>query len=520
MRLRAAVAATVLLSVAAIVHSWTVFSQTVDEPAHVAAGVEWLDTGHYALDLQHPPLARIAAGIGPFLRGASYEPKGHWVAAGNAILYGNGGYVATLASARAGTLVFFLLGCAVVFLWTRGLHGAGAGVAALFFFATQPSVLGHASLATTDMAAAATIVAALWASTVWLDDPSPRRATVLGLAIGAALASKFSSLAFLPPAMLAIAVARRWLPARQAMDEAGPIVGEPSPRLPGEGDPLAVARGRLRPGKGRIRQALLAALVAVLVLASLYRFQPGILEGIEQLRAHNREGHPSYLFGEVRREGWWFYFPVALWFKSTLPLLVAFGAGCWMLVRRRNGSLVPLVAFAAILAMAMTSRISIGVRHVLPLYPLMAMVAGYAVMQLRRPAAIALVVLQLGSFALAHPDHLAYFNLTAGRDPSRILLDSNLDWGQDLFRLEAACKRHRIDSLGLVWFGSADPTKHRLPPLHRIPPFTPSKGWIAISEMWLKDVGAHGRPRGAYNWLNRYRPVERVGKSILLYRIP
>ncbi len=277
-----------------------------------------------------------------------------------------------------------------------------------------------------------------------------------------------------------------------------------------------MASARLPRGGGlKPRPTLfVAAAIAILGVLALYRFDAAaFLRGIQDLRAHNAQGHPSYLFGEVRREGWWYYFPVALWFKSTLPLLVAFAFG----IRKRTASLV--AAFAVILAIAMLSRISIGVRHVLPLYPLMAIIAAYGITQLRKPLAIAVVVAQLATFALAHPDHLAYFNVTAGRDPSRILLDSNLDWGQDLLRLEKACAKHGIRELHLAYFGSADLRRHHLPRLARLQPGVPVTGWIAISEMHLKDLGARNRPRGAYDWLLQHQPVERVGKSILLYRV-
>jgi 4-amino-4-deoxy-L-arabinose transferase-like glycosyltransferase len=492
-----AAGAIVLVALAAIVHTWTVFSQTVDEPAHVAAGAEWW-SGTYELDPQHPPLARILVAIGPLLRGAHYERLSHWLFSGNAILYGAGDYLATLASARAGTPVFFLLGCWIAFAWTRELYGDAAALAALTFFALQPTVLAHAGLATTDMAAAATILAALYAYT-------HERPALLGLAIAAAVASKFSAIVFLPVAMIAMQALQLAVGSRQSTG----VHHRPADNR----DSSRVAWGP--PAYCRLQTAnFLTLAIAILAVLAIYRFDAGaFVRGIQDLRAHNAAGHPSYLFGEVRREGWWYYFPVALWFKTTIPLLIAFAYG----IRKQTAALV--AAFAAILAVAMLSRISIGVRHVLPLYPLMAMIAAYGITRMRRPVAIAAIVAQIATFALAHPDHLAYFNLTAGRDPSRILLDSNLDWGQDLLRLEKACARRGIDTLHLAYFGSADLRRHHLPKLAALPPFTPVQGWIAISEMNLKDLGARNRKRGAYDWLRRYEPVERIGKSILLYRV-
>ena len=468
-------AALLLLALAAIAHCWFVFSQVVDEPAHIAAGLEWLDRGEYTLDIQHPPLARIADAIGPLLRGARYQPRGHWMPTGNAILYGNDAYSPTLASARAGTLPFFLLGCVVVAMWAAKLvpeRRELAAVIALLFFATQPTVLGHATVATTDAAVAMLIAAALLAFVVALERPSIRAGAIFGVAAAAAIATKFSALAFLPAGILVILLFR-WRDARR--EHLGAVA--------------------------------VATIVGATCLLAVYRFNPSLLiDGIAEVAKHNRGGHVAYLFGRWCNDGWWYYFPVALWFKSTLAVLIAFAIGA-----RRFA--LPAAISAAILAVAMASSINVGIRHVLAIYPFLAIVAGCAVALMPRVPAAILVAAQLVSFGLAHPDHLAYFNFTAGREPAHILLDSNLDWGQDLLRLEDAVARRHIDSLAIAYFGSANPTQHRLPNPRLLRPFEPTTGWIAISEMRLR------RGRG-FEWLLRYEPVERVGKSIRLYFVP
>jgi hypothetical protein len=139
-----------------------VFSGTVDEPAHLAAGMQWLTTGQYSYDLQHPPLGRIAAAMGPYARGAR--------SAGNPAIYDEGAkilgtgarYSEILASARHGELVFFVLLALVVWLWAKSIIGdAGAAVATLLLVA-NPNVLAHAGLATTDVACTATTTLALF----------------------------------------------------------------------------------------------------------------------------------------------------------------------------------------------------------------------------------------------------------------------------------------------------------------------------------------------------------------------
>jgi len=154
--LRLAVAL-VLLASLRIVSTYTVFNHTSDEPAHIACGMEWLDKGIYVWEPQHPPLARVATAIGPYLIGArSHDtPRNQFMAMskdGLAILYQGHHYDWTLSLARLGILPFFWLGCAVVYWWARRFYGPEVAVAGVFLFSFLPPILAHGGLATTDMA--------------------------------------------------------------------------------------------------------------------------------------------------------------------------------------------------------------------------------------------------------------------------------------------------------------------------------------------------------------------------------
>ena len=158
---------------------------------------------------------------------------------------------------------------------------------------------------------------------------------------------------------------------------------------------------------------------------------PALFEGLGQLAAKNRAGHKSYLLGEVRTTGWWYFFPVALAVKTPLPFLLLTAAGLAAMCRLLSGverrrQLEPAAIAFAILLVCLPSRINIGLRHVLPMYPFLAIVAGLGVVALWRarravPAASALAVLlvgwQLVASARTHPDYLAYFNELAGQPP-------------------------------------------------------------------------------------------------------
>jgi hypothetical protein len=179
----------------------------------------------------------------------------------------------------------------------------------------------------------------------------------------------------------------------------------------------------------------------------------------------------------------------------------------------------------------MTSPVNYGVRHVLPVYMGFSIVAALAVVRLARTgkwagvAAGALVLWMAVSGAIRHPDYLAYFNELAGSEPEKVLVDSDLDWGQDTILLarrlrelgvkEVSYIQMNLDSAHLqVWPG--------MPPTKPINPVVPAKGWTAVGPTFSK-VGQYGLDHRYPNlkpWFEYRKPVERVGSQLLYYVPP
>ena len=124
----------IAIAVARIAATYTVFNATYDEPVHVTCGMEWLQWGTYTCEPQHPPLARIAVALGPFLKGlrlagrlnAPDQRQKSLYEEGNAILYSEGHYWSNLTWARLGTLPFLVLLCVITFQWARKWFSEGA----------------------------------------------------------------------------------------------------------------------------------------------------------------------------------------------------------------------------------------------------------------------------------------------------------------------------------------------------------------------------------------------------------
>ena len=446
--------------------TYKVTSQGFDEPCHVAAAIELLDKGTYTLDPVHPPLARLAIGLPIYLAGERYPRTGeaatsnNYNVVGNSILYDSGHYRRNLTLARLAVLLFFLFAVFIVFLWTRREFGDFAAVMAVALFTTLPTVLAFSSIAYTDMTAASTQAAGLLAFVMWLEKRTVRSSILLGIAVGLALLAKFTTLIFLPAGAAAIWITK-WLLTRKAN-----VAREPRPAHPVRQIAIvAVIASTMLWGSygfsiGHVRESMQLSVTSMpsfqnfpaplrgvarkLVLSDPVIPAPALIKGLATVWVLNHNAPESYLLGKIKHGGWWYFFLVAIAVKSPLPFLLLASVGLfalWPLARsRRWTALAPAASALAILLVTMPVKYDAGVRHIMVIFPLLAIVAGYGcscVWQLPRrwraaPQAIllGLLVWQGVSTFRSRQDYIAYFNELAGQDPSRILLmGCDLDCG-------------------------------------------------------------------------------------------
>jgi hypothetical protein len=514
-----------------IIGTYSVFDQFYDEGAHLACGMEWLDHHTYIFEPLHPPLARVAAAFFPYLYGArGYGLLNFWVE-GNSILEYSGGYRKILTLARLGILPFFWLTCFLVWRFMATVFSDWHAAIAVLFVAFCPVVLGHSGVAATDAPLMATFLLALLALRALLEDAKWTTAVVAGLAIGLASLTKFTALPFLAcsggtlvlyywfsrkkfpvawrAAVLALIVFAFTIWAGYRFSH-GPVIAES--RLSAED--LAKFIGE-PPWK---RAVLLSPYVPA------NEFFRGFKDAWFQGRSGRRA---SYLLGQVYDGGRWYFFPTAILVKTQIPMLLFSLAGMAVVVFERNmgrggKSVFLLAGFLGPLLVGMAGTMNIGLRHILPIYPFMAMLAAIGLVylwQLRVGRSLAyvvrgLVVLLLAwnimSCLRAAPDFIAYFNEAAAPHASSILVEDDLDWGQDLKRLNARLSSLHADSVWIAYFGAADLSNRLAPRFHMLNAGDRPTGWVAISEAKLLKYP------GDYGWLMQY-PYERVGKSIRLY---
>jgi hypothetical protein len=393
---------------------------------------------------------------------------------------------------------------------------------------------------------------ALLAFVFWLGKPSLKSAAWLGAAIGLAVLAKFTSLLYLPSAMAAILIARcsfarlaavaRPAGTKTWLRQTTTAILLASVVIWG-GYMFSVSRLQqqmdLSPGSMPSFQhfpAPLRPLARQLALANPEIPAPGFFGGLLLAYTFNKSAPPSYFLGTVTSGGHWYFFLADVALKTPLPFLLLFAIGALALFQSRNREwtkLAPALSVIAILLITTTVKVHYGIRHVIGVFPLMAIVAGFGAASLWQGASklrtatrvlvVGLLTWQGLASLSAQRDFLAYFNFLAGTDPSKVFVAGcDLDCGQDVLRLSQELKARGISHPSIAIWTSADVTKAGLPEFSIPQPFQPVTGWIAISLRSLRmgDVFHESYPPGAFAWLDRYQPVAYVGKTIRLYYIP
>lgn len=526
-------------------------SVTIDEFVHLPVGLHALETGDFRQDPINPHLTRMLAALPLLAEHPVFAPPP------DTAVWGFGYYFMQANAARYHDLYFaprmmiVLLGVATAALaacWALQLYGVPAALMTLLLFAFTPSLLAHAHLVTLDMAGTFGFLAALYAAWWFLERPGEGRAALVGVALGIANLLKLS--AFVLTAIVVVLClvravrerkngppAARWIWLLALIAVTALLTLNAGYGFDGTLAPLGAAT--LTEG-GRL--ATLAARAPWLRLPLPTPFVSGIDMVLEVGKGHE----PSYfLLGDLSADGWWYYHLAAFAAKCPLPLLgmSLFAVAAWVAGRSRGVRdyclfVAVLLIFAANSAF---NSLYIGERHVLPVYPLLLIACapwfargleGWFRPRSGRSRAVAVaaalaLLWQVGGTLAVAPRYLQYFNEAAGGPEGghRVLIDSNIDWGQDLVRLRDYMSSRNIDSVALAYFGRVDPAVYgiRYSPLER----GVSKGVAVVSASFLMGrpyfwiLGGRMRwvPARTYTWLQDLQPIDRVG-SMFVYRLP
>jgi hypothetical protein len=247
------------------------------------------------------------------------------------------------------------------------------------------------------------------------------------------------------------------------------------------------------------------------------------LKGLVMVFTHATTGHFSYLLGEHSTTGWWYYFPVTFLVKTPLAVLLLFVGAIWVFKKTKSKDkldeilliLPPVVFFL----FAMTAKINLGVRHILPVYPFLYIFISRLALYFSQNRLAPKVVLAflclwfLGANLTIFPSYLAYFNEAVGgpKNGIKYLSDSNIDWGQDAKRLAQYLKENHIETIYLDYFWDKEPLAYyhiHYQPLK--PTMQEARGYlvISVSALQLEE----------YKWLRQEKPLAHIGYSTYIYK--
>ena len=561
----------ILLAIMALnaVLSLRVKSPTIDEFAHLPAGYYYWKTGDFSLYGKNPPLIRMLSAL-PLLSmdvsfdsSMSFSDKGDWRPwiFGTYFMRENAANYDTLFFiGRLPVVILGLLLGVYVFRWSRDMYGNNGGILSLVLYAFCPNILAHTRLVTTDMGFTCFAFIACYYYWCFWRFRTKRAMIQAGLFLGLALLSKFTALLLFPIFGLLLVVAA-W-----SKDTDGGIQKDTNLPTPPADYPLSFLK---RFGSGLIPLAL-SCVIAFFVVNVGYgfkgSFQPldtlshksrlfeklnfsplnkmpiplpaPFMEGFDRQKLDAEQGvFLNYLRGKISNQGWWYYFLYAFVVKTPAVLLLGLTVSLWVafkLRRRRfDHAFVMVPVVVVLLVFSFFNEINVGLRYVLVVFPFLFVWLGQLVVlhgnhRKVRWATVAFLAAYVLSSLSAFPDYLAYFNLLAGgpKNGHTHLLDSNLDWGQDLKRLQTYMEQEETEEVGLAYFGHVDPTIYGIS-YHTIGQ-NEEPGVIAISANYLYGlpyVITYDTPPvpiqpGTFQWLHDYEPIHHIGHSMLIYSIP
>jgi 4-amino-4-deoxy-L-arabinose transferase-like glycosyltransferase len=542
-------------------------SLTFDEGNHIFSGYMMWHSADYGLNPEHPPLVKLVATM-PLLGKNVWVPplqrrmfKVEAYRDGRDFMERNDGPEHSLLFRMRLAAAVFSAGLSLmVFLIGRRFFGNAAGLLALLLVVFEPNVLAHSALVTTDMGVTFLLLATIYLFYGYARQPSLPRLLAAGLVAGLTLAAKHSGI-LLAPMLVGLALVEI---AYGAPQQPGGLAGAPRKRT------AAILFGGIAG----------ITVLAVVVLWAFYGFRyaarpaglalhPTLTEYAAPLTgingwvighlAHWRllpesylmgmtdihyaaQQYPIFVLGHDYAHGVWWYFPVALSIKTSLGLIgllilaaIAMFRG-WLRQRRELAWLV--VPGALYLAVAILSGMNIGIRHVLFLYPVAALLAAAGCIALarqnRRWAWVggALVAFHILSAMAVFPAEMAYANEAWGgtANAHKHLSDSSVDWAQQLPHVRQWIDAHPGEE---CWFAySAYPDLrpqaygipcHPLPTAHTGGDFLPVEVPETIHGNLLlsaDDLEACDWPSDQLNVFNRFRSMpmaDQIDHSVFVY---
>ena len=551
-------------------------SPTFDEPIHLLGGYSYLKWNDFRINPEHPPLAKLWAAL-PLLSldindSRSFtpywdlilkaEPGGPFYPLVQEMFFERNDAESLFFPAKLQMILLSIVLAFFIYLWSNELYGFRAAIVSLSLYGFDPNILGHSTVIHTDVP-----FALFFALSTYFFLRVLKQFTWLNLILASLL---FGIAAITKHSFVAVSLVWAVLGLIDLFSRE-----HPSSSFLSSGPAAGIKRKLVV----LIGVFACAASAAYLCIWAAYGFRfNAVPEGnqplfmtqlvpphgplVETIRSFVLEHrllpealvagysynlkiwkHAAYLLGQISYDGFWHYFPVAFGVKTPIPtlLLLAAALGMYLMKRRRLSTDCWLMLPALIyFSLAVFSRFNIGVRHILPVYPFLFVLLGGVTQQLWRDGSrtirVSLLLLGLwyvGASLSIYPHYLSYFNELAGgpNNGHKVLLDSNLDWGQDLKGLKQWMEGNKVQRIQMLYFGVGYPKYYGIDDFHSRDnvehrSFPPGQDielpeHLAVSANFLY-AGELYMPKEMNELLRSYKlgqPIATIGHTILVFKI-
>jgi len=542
-------------------------SGIVDEIAHIPAGYGYLEKQDMRLNPEHPPLSKAFAALpltfvklNNFFDDWSWKDANQWEAGWQFLYRAGNSADFILFWSRIPMILLTLLVGWLVFIWAKKLYGTRTSLFVLFLYILSPNILAHGHWVTTDIAATLAFLAGIFFYDRYLRHATRKNLVIAGLIFGVAQLLKYSAFLLIP--MMGVYLIF-WVILMRKDQKFWAFFGKQMWALIQIvvigfvlvwlvylafywRTPLDVEKHLIDVSLPTVGQApfnhFLKTLAGIPVVSAFGHY----LLGFIMVFAHAEGGHTAFLLGKFSQMGFKLYFPLAFLFKESLPVLIllfaSFAGIIIGLIKRKSSLISPderredawnLVLFLVMpiiyFAVSINGNLNIGIRHLIPTLPFLYLLIGRFVRPVliskiswRTFAVSGLSVWLLLETAFTYPHYMGYFNeirLVLGLKKHQILVDSNLDWGQDLKRLAEYTKENHISEIKVDYFGGGVPTYYIPGAVEWHSKFGETKGWLAVSATFYQMSKYFGPKENQpdYSYLDNIKPTAVIGDSILVY---
>ncbi len=565
-------------SVIAIASAWH-DSPIVDEIPHIGAGYSYIIGRTYEFNPEHPPLAKDLAGLAllPLDINSSIIPKigsanppngvnDQWNF-GRLLIYHSGDDpIAIVHAAKLPLILLFIFSAILVFAWTKRTYNSRAALLAVFLFSFCPTIIAHSRFVTTDIAALFGVLFSTYFFVRYLQEQNTANFWLAALSFGVALLTKFSTF-LLVPFFVLTAIAWAWThhnqwfkPMWRLVVKSILVMAVGFVVVVGPVYQFHILNYPASQQKSDSIQILGSYGVPIIKSAIIWSADKPVLRpfsqfglGLAMVTQRAEGGNRTYYLGQVSSQSFKSYFPIVYSLKEPIPFLILllgaiwFGFKSWRKERKPFKEKVKehFLGFTMLLwiiiymVASINANLNIGIRHLIPIYGfIFILVAGQIEAVINRENikkwfkifVFILLGWYVAEFASVYPYYLTYFNEFAGGPAGghRFVADSNLDWGQDLWRLGDFVKQNNIQKIYTDYFGWADASFYlgdsfvwmrggQYTSADAFLRENPNGGWLAISATFYQEASVD--PNHPYLWLEKYTPVKVIGNSIFVWHV-